>query len=58
MIYKIVCGKDFKTSKVIKLNADKWYAVNTDTHVIFNKEDGSKQMAFNRKFLLYYELEE
>lgn len=58
MYYKIVCGKDFKANKIIKLNANDWYAVNTNTHVIFNKEDGSKQMAFNRKFLLYYELEE
>lgn len=58
MYYKIVCGKDFKASKILNLDADEWYAVNTDTHVIFTKEDGSKQMSFNRRFLLYYELED
>ena len=59
MKYKIVLGKDiFSAVKVVKLNADEWYKTTTDTHYVFERVDGKKQLAFNRKNVIYCELED
>ncbi len=59
MKYKIVLGNDiFNAVKTIRLNANKWYMTTTDTHIIFERVDDKKQLVFNRKFVIYCELED